>query len=55
MVVDRKRFEHHHVLVSHPVLLKIAYFKSANAQFSIDVQPKELRQRKIVDLSRAAQ
>ena len=27
--------------------LKIAYFKSANWQLSIDVQPKELRQRKL--------
>ena len=38
----------------HPVLLKIAYFKSAHWQLSIDVHPTELRQREIVDPSRAA-
>ena len=52
--IDRKRFERGNFLVLHPVLLKIAYFKSANLQLSIDVLPKELRQRKIVDPSRAA-
>ena len=30
-------------LVLRPVLLKIAYFNSANRQLSIDVQPNELR------------
>ena len=30
-------------------VLKIAYFNSANRQLSNDVQPVELRQRKIVD------
>ena len=52
--IDRKSFERGNFLVLHPVLLKIAYFKSTNGQLSIDVQPKELRQRKIVDPSRAA-
>ena len=52
--VDRKRFEHRNFLVLCPVLLKIAYFNSANRQLSIDVQPNELRQRKIVDPSRGA-
>ena len=52
--IDTKSFEHGNFLVLHPVLLKIAYFKSANSQLSIDVQPKDLRQRKIVDPSRAA-
>ena len=51
--IDRKSFERASFLVFHPVLLKIAYFKSANWQLSIDVQPKELRQRKFVDPSRA--
>ena len=41
-------------LVLRPVLLKIAYFNSGNRQLSIAVLPKELRQRKIVDPSRAA-
>ena len=54
MTIDRKRFERGSFLVLHPVRLKIAYFKSANRQLSIDVQPKELRQRKFVDPSRAA-
>ena len=41
-------------LVLRPVLLKIVYFNSVNRQLSIAVLPKELRQRKIVDPSRAA-
>ena len=45
--IDSKSFERGNFLVSHPVLLKIAYFKSANWQLSIDVRPKELRQRKL--------
>ena len=52
--IDRKSFERGNFLVLRPALLKIAYFKSANGQLSIAVLPKELRQRKIVDLSRAA-
>ena len=52
--VDRKSFEHRNFLVLRPVPLKIAYFNSANRRLSIDVHPKELRQRKIVDPSRAA-
>ena len=35
-------------------LLKIAYFNSGNRQLLIDVLPKELRQREIVDPSRGA-
>ena len=41
--VDRKSFEHRNFLVLRPVLLKIAYFNSANQQLSIDVQPNKLR------------
>ena len=41
--VDRKSFEHRNFLVMHPVPLKIAYFKSANRQLSLDVRPNELR------------
>ena len=41
--VDRKTFEHRNFLVLRPVLLKIAYFNSANRQLSIDVRPNELR------------
>ena len=51
--IDRKSFECRNFLVLRPVLLKIAYFHSANQQLSIAVLPKELRQRKIVDPSRA--
>ena len=54
MAIDRKSFERGNFLVLRPVLLKIAYFSSANRQLSIDVSPKELRQRKNVDPSRAA-
>ena len=39
-------------LVLRPVVLKIAYFSSANRQLSNAVWPVELRQRKIVDPSR---
>ena len=49
--VDGKRFERCNFLVLRPVLLKIAYFNSVNQQLSMDVLPKELRQRKIVDPS----
>ena len=52
--IDRKSFERGNFLVLHPVLPYISYFKSANWQLSIDVQPKGLWQRKIVDPSRAA-
>ena len=52
--IARKSFERGNFLVLHPVLLKIAYFNSANRQLSIAVLPKELRQRKIVDPSRGA-
>ena len=41
--IDRKSFEHRNFLVLRPVLLKIAYFNSANRQLSIDIQPNELR------------
>ena len=51
---DRKSFERGNFLVLRPALLKIAYFNSGNRQLSIAVLPKELRQRKIVDPSRAA-
>ena len=51
--IDRKSFERGNFLVLHPLLLKMPCFKSANWQLSIDVQPKELRQKKIVDPSRA--
>ena len=52
--VDRKSFEHRNFLVLRPVPLKTAYLNSANRQLSIDVQPKELQKRKIVDPSRGA-
>ena len=52
--IDRKSFERGIFLVLRPVLLEIAYFNSGNRQLSIAVQPKELRQRKIVDPSRGA-
>ena len=52
--IDRKSFERGNFLFLHPVLLKIAYFNSGNPQLSIAVLPKELRQRKIIDPSRAA-
>ena len=41
--VERKRLERSIFLVLRPVLLKIAYFNSANRQLSNDVWPKELR------------
>ena len=41
--VDRKSFERRNFLVLRPVLLKIAYFNSANRQLSIDVRPVKLR------------
>ena len=52
--VDRKSFERRNFLVLRPGPLKIAYFNSANWQLSIDIQPNELRWRKIVDPSRGA-
>ena len=52
--IDRKSFERGNFIVLRPALLKIAYFKSGNRQLSTAVLPKELRQRKIVDPSRAA-
>ena len=52
--IGSKNFKGGKFLVLRSVLLKIAYLKSADRQTSIDVQPKELRQRKIVDPSRAA-
>ena len=52
--IDRKSFERGNFLVLRPVQLKIAYFNTGNRQLSIAVLPKELRQRKIVDPSRAA-
>ena len=41
--VDRKSFERRKFLVLRPVLLKIAYFSSANWQLSNDVRLVELR------------
>ena len=41
--VQRKSFERSNFLVLRPVLLKNAYFNSANRQLFIDVQPKKLR------------
>ena len=41
--VDKKSFERRNFLVLRPVLLKIAYFNSANGQLSKVVLPKELR------------
>ena len=41
--VDKKSFERRNFLVLRPVLLKNAYFSSANRQLSIDVQHVELR------------
>ena len=52
--IDRKNFECGNLLVLRPTLLKFAYFNSGNRQLSIAVLPKELRQRKIFDPSRAA-
>ena len=52
--IDSKGFERGNFLVLRPALLKIAYFNLGNRQLSIAVLPKELRQRKIVDPSRAA-
>ena len=52
--IDRKSFERGNFLVLRPVLLKNAYLNSANRQLSIDIRHVELRQRKIVDPSRAA-
>ena len=52
--VQRKSFERGNFLVVRPVLLKNAYFNSANRQLSIDIRHVELRQRKMVDPSRAA-
>ena len=54
MTVDRMRFELRNFFVLRPVLLKIAYFNSANRQLSIEIRHVELRQRKIVDPSRGA-
>ena len=51
--IDRKSFERGNFLVLRPVLLKIAYFNSGNRQLSIAILAKELRQRQIVDPSRA--
>ena len=52
--VDWKPFERRNFLVLHPVLLKNAYFSSANRQLSIAVQIVELGWRKIVDSPRGA-
>ena len=41
--VKKKTFERYNFLVLRPVLLKIAYFNSANRQLSKDVQFVELR------------
>ena len=49
--VHRKSFEHGNFLMLRPILLKNAYFNSANRQLSIDIRHVELRQRKIVDPS----
>ena len=50
--VDGKRFERRNFLVLCPVLLKNAYFSSANRQLSNNVLPKELLWRKIANPSR---
>ena len=47
-------FERGNFLLLRPVLLKNAYFNSANRELSIDIRHVELRQRKIVDPSRGA-
>ena len=52
--VQRKSFERGNFLVLRPVLLKNAYFNSANRDLSIDIRHVELRQRKIVDPPRGA-
>ena len=52
--VDEKRFECCNFLVLRPVLLKNAYFSSANRQLFIAVQLVELGLRKIVNPSRGA-
>ena len=52
--VDRKCFECRNFLVLRPVLLKTAYFNSANWYLSKQIPPMELRFRKIVDPSRGA-
>ena len=49
-----KRFERRNFLVLRPVLLKNAYFNSANPELSKEVRLVELRYRKIVDPSRGA-
>ena len=49
-----EKSERGNFFVLRPVLLKNAYFNSGIQQLSIAVLPKELRQRKIVDLSRGA-
>ena len=41
--VNRKSFERRNFLVFRPVLLKIAYFNSANGQLSNTVWPKDLQ------------
>ena len=51
---DREKGVRGNFLVFRPAQLKIAYFNSDNRQLSIAVLRKELRQRKIVDLSRGA-
>ena len=53
-IVDGKRFKRCNFLVLRPVLLKIAYFSSANREFFNGVRLVELCQRKVVNPSRAA-
>ena len=50
----KKSFERPNFLVLRSVLLKNAYFNSANRQLSIDIRHVELRFIKIVDPSRGA-
>ena len=47
-----KRFERRKIIVLRPVLLRIAYFSSANGELSKGVRLLVLRYRKIVDPSR---
>ena len=53
-ILNWKRFERRNFLVLRPVLLKNAYFNSANPVLSKRVRLVELRWRKILDLSRGA-
>ena len=45
--MDRKSFERSNFSVLHPVLLKIAYFKSANESFPLTYTPKSCDKEKL--------